>query len=83
MTYKLSNALTHNDKFTISTESAAIEVHIFYCSCHIWLELTISRANSSKILCNKTLLTVIVFKITHGGALFSKFYSQFKTSFSM
>ena len=41
-------------------------------SC-IRLELTISRANSSKILHSKTLLTVIVFKITHWwcGILYS------------
>ena len=77
MTYKSSYALTHDDKFTIFAESAAIEVQLFDCSRHIWLELTISRENSSKILCSKTLLTVIVFKITHGGALFSKFCSQF------
>ena len=83
ITYKLSYALTHNDKFTISIESVAIEMHIFDCSWHIWLESTISLANSSKILCSKTLLTVIFFKITHGGALISKFCSQFQTSLSM
>ena len=32
ITYKLSYALTHNDKFTIFAESVAIEVHIFDCS---------------------------------------------------
>ena len=32
---------------------------------YIRLESTISRANSSKILHSKTLLTVIIFKITH------------------
>ena len=75
MTYESSYALTHDDKFTIFAESTAMEVQLFDHSRHIWLELTIFRTNSSKILCSKTLLTIIVFKITHGGALFSKFCS--------
>ena len=76
--------ITHDYKFSpVLQNLQQSKIDIFGCSHCIRLESTISRANSLKILCSKTLLTVIVFKITLGGALFSNFCSLLQTSLSM
>ena len=76
--------ITHDYKFSLVLQNLQqSKIDIFDWSHCIWLESTISRTNSSKILCCKTLLTVIVFKITFGGALFSNFCSLLQTSLSM
>ena len=76
--------ITHDYKFSpILQNLQQSKIDIFNCSHCIRLELTISRTNSSNILCSKTLLAVIVFKITLGDALFSNFCSLLQTSLSM
>ena len=58
--------ITHDYKFSLVLQNLQqSKIDIFDWSHCIWLESTISRANSSKILYSKTLLIVIVFKITH------------------
>ena len=68
-----------------SAELAVVQSYIFDSSRFIWLESTISHANSSKILHSKTLLTVVVFKITQWWCVILKFFFflMLETSLSM
>ena len=58
--------ITHHYKLSPSyAEFAAVRIFFFDCSQLHPVRTSISRANSSKILHSKTLLTIIVFQITH------------------
>ena len=63
--WTLQNMTQHYKLSPSFAELTAVRNYIFDCSRFIQLESTISHANSSKILHSKTLLTVVVFEITH------------------